>query len=152
MIFLLTIFTFLISIVFTNNIDTNFNLFLLFLYFSLLIILYKNFKSNLCFIIYSCLIGFFSSDYIDIFLINILLYLLISIFIIYVFKYFKKNILVYLTLNIFCIFIYESLLFLYLKIINYFNFDIFLLFNKIYGSLLLSSTYIIIFYILKLKK
>lgn len=113
-----------------------------------IIVLKKKYKiENKVYLFFTALIGLlYDLIYTSTPVLNMMIYLLLGIIVIYFFKYFRKNLFNELLLSTILIVLYRTIIFIVLTISNILESNITILIKSIYSSLFLNYIYIVITY------
>ena len=113
-----------------------------------IIVLKKKYKiENNVYLFFTALIGLlYDLIYTSTPVLNMMIYLLLGIIVIFFFKYFRKNLFNELLLSTILIVLYRTIIFIVLTISNILESNITILIKSIYSSLFLNYIYIIITY------
>ena len=113
-----------------------------------IIVLKKKYKiENNVYLFFTALIGLlYDLIYTSTPVLNMMIYLLLGIIVIFFFKYFRKNLFNELLLSTILIVLYRTIIFIVLTISNILESNITILIKSIYSSLFLNYIYIVITY------
>ncbi len=113
-----------------------------------IIVLKKKYKiENNVYLFFTALIGLlYDLIYTSTPVLNMMIYLLLGIIVIFFFKYFRKNLFNELLLSTILIVLYRTIIFIVLTISNILESNITILIRSIYSSLFLNYIYIVITY------
>lgn len=147
---IILIISFLLQSLLSNFIGINTNLFNPIFPIIALLIIYPYLKNNKKeYLIYSSIYGLlYDLFYTETFILYTFLFFIIAIIIIKLDKYFSRNSINICLMTILIISIYRLINYIILVLINYLDFNIFILLKSIYSSLILNILYALILYVL----
>ena len=143
MILILTLFCYIINS-FVNLYTPNTEHIFSFIFIPLLVTTYPLFKKNKDFFIYSCILSLLASScFLRSFILNIVLFCLFCFTIVNVYKQAKYNFINLFLLCIFFMIIYIVIVYLSFNT----NFNLLILFNKIFSSFIINIVYVLILFL-----